>query len=161
MCVTGGADEVSASQAEVVAVDRWSGIASHIVNGSSSWAPVGVEEELTMKAEALLRAPPKPDDGETGTAATGMAIMVRVRGVRVKQSILVAKTCLVQLMRQSTAARAGAVRRKTQDASYGLYRLFTDQLFQSAGAEEKEVGEMKPIDVCVDPYCSTAWATAG
>jgi hypothetical protein len=162
MCATGGAGEViSASQAELVAVDGWSGIGRHIVNGSSSWAPVGVEEEVTTPPEALLRAPPRADDGEAGMAATGTAIMVKVRGARVKQSVLVAKTCLVQLMRQSTPARADAVRAQTQEASYGLYRLFSDKFCFSA--EEKQVGggEMKPIDVCVDPYCSTAWATAG
>ena len=135
--MTGGADEFTASQAELVAVDRWSGIALHIVNGSSSWAPVGVEEEVTMKPEALLRAPPRTIDGDRGMAATGMAIKVKVRGERVKQSVLVAKTCLVQLMRQSTAARADAVRAQTQEASYGLYRLFSDKLFQTAGQRRR------------------------
>ena len=87
-------------------MDGWSGIGRHIVNGSSSWAPVGVEEEVTTPPEALLRAPPRADDGEAGMAATGTAIMVKVRGDRVKESVRVAKMCLVELMRRSTEARA-------------------------------------------------------
>jgi hypothetical protein len=129
-----------------------------MVQGASVWCESSRAEQLLSEnaLRQLVREGPAANEKAHAEEKAGAQSMW-LRGLRVDHSVSVAKSAIVQLLRwlrgRGDEVREGRVREATKAAHFGLNRLFTDQFFRSAPADEKQVG---PIPVQPPPPAPTS-----
>jgi len=130
--------------------DEWEGVAAYIRRGQAVWScGKRLEQAFGATAESL-RAPP-PAIADADGAAIGWAHLGTQRAGRVMFSVRVAHTAVVELMRSKEGEwslhKESVVRKKTHEAHFGLYRLFTDQL-TVLDDDDREVGAWLYVCYC-------------